>query len=87
MTYISPLLQRLALQKAFLITLIVLIILAVISINAVFGTDGIIASAKKSEMMNTFSTYKEQIKTFNAEKELEFNSRKRNINIQYPRRK
>ena len=48
-----------------------LIILAVISINAVFGADGIIASAKKSEMMNTFSTYKEQIKTFNAEKELE----------------
>ena len=44
MTCISPLLQRIALQKAFLITLIVLIILAVISINAVFGADGIIAS-------------------------------------------
>ena len=68
---ISPLLQRLALQKAFLITLIVLIILAVISINAVFGADGIIESARKSEIMNNFSTFKEQINTFNAEKELE----------------
>ena len=55
---------------ALIITIVVLIILAVISLNAVFGSDGIIESARRSEIMNDFSTFKEQINTFNAEKEL-----------------
>ena len=55
---------------ALIITVVILIILAVISLNAVFGSDGIIESARRSEIMNDFSTFKEQINTFNAEKEL-----------------
>ncbi len=55
---------------ALIITIVVLIILAVISLNAVFGSDGIIESARRSEIMNSFSTFKEQVNTFNAEKEL-----------------
>ena len=55
---------------ALIITVVILIILAVISLNAVFGSDGIIESARRSEIMNDFSTFKEQIQTFNAEKEL-----------------
>ena len=56
---------------ALIITVVILIILAAISLNAVFGSDGIIESARRSEIMNDFSTFKEQINTFNAEKELE----------------
>ena len=56
---------------ALIITVVVLIILAAISINALFGSDGIITNARKAAIMNDFSTFKEQIKTFNAEKELE----------------
>ena len=56
---------------ALIITVVILIILVAISLNAVFGSDGIIESARKSEIMNNFSTFKEQINTFNAEKELE----------------
>ena len=55
---------------ALIITVVVLIILAAISINALFGSDGIITNARKSAIMNDFSTFKEQVKTFNAEKEL-----------------
>ena len=58
---------------ALVITIIVLLILAGVTINMVLGDDGIIAQAKESTEVNKEGRLKEAVKVYEAEKEIEKN--------------
>ena len=42
---------------ALIVTIIVLIILAVVSINAIFGADGLVAQARRTDLIVKFTVY------------------------------
>ena len=52
---------------ALIVTIIVLIILAVVSINAIFGADGIVAQARKTNLMVEFMIFIDEKKTYDSE--------------------
>ncbi len=58
---------------ALIITIIVLIILAGISITMLTGENGVITQAKKSKITSQLSSYKEQVEIYIAEKTTENN--------------
>ncbi len=53
---------------ALIVTIIVLIILAVVSINAIFGADGLVEQARKTNLMVEFMIYIDEKKTYDSEK-------------------
>ena len=53
---------------ALIVTIIVLIVLAVVSINAIFGADGLIEQARKTDLIADFTVYIEEKKTYDSEK-------------------
>ena len=56
---------------ALVITIVVLIILATVSINMLFGENGLVTSANMATLMSEFSTYIEEKEMFDASKKLE----------------
>ena len=56
---------------ALIVTIIVLIILAVVSINAIFGADGLVAQARKTDLIVKFTVYIEEKKNYDSEKKYE----------------
>ena len=56
---------------ALIVTIIVLIVLAVVSINAIFGADGLIEQARKTDLIADFTVYIEEKKTYDSEKRYE----------------
>ena len=55
---------------ALIVTIIVLIILAVVSINAIFGADGLVAQARKTDLIVKFTVYLEEKKNYDSEKSM-----------------
>lgn len=45
---------------ALIVTIIVLIVLAVVSINAIFGADGLVAQARRTNLIVEFTIYLEE---------------------------
>ena len=74
---------------ALVITIIVLLILAGVSIAMLTGTNGILTQAQKAKMTTELSSYKEQLEVYKTEKlsenreflESTFNCRKRKFKI------
>ena len=56
---------------ALIVTIIILIILAVVSINAIFGADGLINEARRTNLMVDFMIYIDEKKTYDSEKKYE----------------
>ncbi len=56
---------------ALIITIIVLIVLAVVSINAIFGAEGLIAQARRTDLIVEFTIYLEEKKNYDSEKKYE----------------
>lgn len=56
---------------ALIVTIIVLIVLAVVSINAIFGADGLVAQARRTNLIVEFTIYLEEKKTYDSEKKYE----------------
>ena len=56
---------------ALVVTIVVLLILAGVSINLVLGQNGLITNAKEAKISQEFSTYKEKMNFFIAEKKIE----------------
>ena len=56
---------------ALVLTIVVLIILATVSINMLFGENGLVTSANMATLMSEFSTYIEEKEMFDASKKLE----------------
>ncbi len=56
---------------ALIVTIIVLIILAVVSINAIFGADGLVAQARRTDLIVEFTIYLEEKKNYDSEKKYE----------------
>ena len=56
---------------ALVLTIVVLIILATVSINMLFGENGLVTSANMATLMSEFSTYIEEKEMFDAGKKLE----------------
>ena len=56
---------------ALIVTIIVLIVLAVVSINAIFGADGLVAQARRTDLIVEFTVYLEEKKTYDSEKRYE----------------
>ena len=56
---------------ALVITIVILIILSTVTINALIGENGLITNAQTATMMTEFSIYKEEMETFSATKKLE----------------
>ena len=56
---------------ALVITIVVLIVLATVSINMLFGENGLVTSANMATLMSEFSTYIEEKEMFDASKKLE----------------
>ena len=56
---------------ALIVTIIVLIILAVVSINAIFGADGLVAQARRTDLIVKFTVYLEEKKNYDSEKKYE----------------
>lgn len=56
---------------ALVVTIVVLIILAGVSINLVIGSNGIMSKAKQSKIRTSLASYKEQLGIFIADKKIE----------------
>ena len=56
---------------ALVVTIVVLLILAGVSLNLLIGNNGIITRAKQTKISNDLSSYKEQLAMFISEKEVE----------------
>ena len=56
---------------ALIVTIIVLIVLAVVSINAIFGADGLVVQARRTDLIVEFTIYLEEKKTYDSEKKYE----------------
>ena len=56
---------------ALIVTIIVLIVLAVVSINAIFGADGLVAQARRTDLIVKFTVYLEEKKNYDSEKKYE----------------
>ena len=56
---------------ALIVTIVVLLILAGVSLNLLVGNNGIITRAKQAKISNDLSSYKEQLAMFIAEKKVE----------------
>ena len=56
---------------ALVITIVILIILSTVTINALIGENGLITNAQMATLMTEFSIYKEEMETFSATKKLE----------------
>ena len=56
---------------ALIVTIIVLIVLAVVSINAIFGADGLVAQARRTDLIVEFTIYLEEKKNYDSEKRYE----------------
>ena len=56
---------------ALIVTIVVLLILAGVSLNLLVGNNGIITRAKQAQISNDLSSYKEQLAMFIAEKKVE----------------
>ena len=56
---------------ALVVTIVVLIILAGVSINLVIGSNGIMSKAKQSKIRTSLAAYKEQLGIFIADKKIE----------------
>ena len=55
---------------ALIVTIIVLIILAVVSINAIFGADGLVEQARRTDLIVEFTIYLEEKKIYDSEKSM-----------------
>ena len=53
---------------ALIVTIIVLIVLAVVSINAIFGAEGLINQARRTDLIADFTVYIDEKKTYDSEK-------------------
>ena len=56
---------------ALVVTIVVLLILAGVSLNLLIGNNGIITRAKQTKISNDLSSYKEQLAMFISEKKVE----------------
>ena len=56
---------------ALVVTIVVLLILAGVSLNLLIGNNGIITRARQAKISNDLSSYKEQLAMFIAEKKVE----------------
>ena len=56
---------------ALIVTIIVLIVLAVVSINAIFGADGLINQARRTDLIADFTVYIDEKKTYDSQKKYE----------------
>lgn len=56
---------------ALVITIVILIILSAVTINTLWGKNGLITQAQTAKLMTKFSTYKEELEIFSTGKKLE----------------